>query len=266
MAASFRPSRSRFGVVLPQGWRRDLEHLSDRAEQFEAMLTVAREADALGFDSVWLYDHLQPPPTFECWTSLAGVARETEHVRLGQIVTCNLYRNPALVGRMALTLDAISHGRALLGLGAGWNEDEYRDHGYPEPWPSLGERLRGLDEGAAATRRVAPHIPLLIGGQGERVLLRLVAKHADACNLTDSTDPAWYRHKLDVLARHCKELGRNPDEIFKTAAFDAPTENSFETLAALMEAGIEYFVLYFGSPQDLDPLRAFAADVMPRLP
>ena len=266
MAASFRPSRSRFGVVLPQGWRGDLDHLSDPVEQFEAMLGVAREADALGFDSVWLYDHLQPPPTFECWTSLAAVARETEHVRLGQIVTCNLYRNPALLGRMALTLDALSHGRALLGLGAGWDEDEYRAHGYPEPWPAVGERLRLLDEGAAAARRVAPAIPLLIGGQGERVLLRLVAKHADACNLTDPPDPAHYRQKLAVLARHCEELGRDPAEILKTAAFNAPTENAVETLAAIMDAGIEYFVLYFGPPANLDALRAFAGDVMPRLP
>jgi alkanesulfonate monooxygenase SsuD/methylene tetrahydromethanopterin reductase-like flavin-dependent oxidoreductase (luciferase family) len=265
VAGSFRPSRSRVGVVLPQGWRGDLDHLADPADQFEAMLTVAREADALGFDSVWLYDHLQPPPTFECWTSLAAIARETEHVRLGQIVTCNLYRNPALLGRMALTLDALSRGRALLGLGAGWDEQEYRDHGYPEPWPSVGERLRSLDEGAAVTRRIAPGIPLLIGGQGERVLLRLVARHADACNLTDSTDPAWYRHKLDVLARHCEELGRDPGEIFRTAAFNAPTENAVETLAAIGEAGIEYFLLYFGSPENLDGLRAFAGDVLPRL-
>jgi alkanesulfonate monooxygenase SsuD/methylene tetrahydromethanopterin reductase-like flavin-dependent oxidoreductase (luciferase family) len=266
VAASFRPFRSRFGVVLPQGWRKDLEHLGDPADQFEAMLAVAREADALGFDSVWLYDHLQPSPTFECWTSLAAVARETEHVRLGQLVTCNLYRNPALLGRMAVTLDALSNGRALLGLGAGWDEQEYRAHGYPEPWPSVGERLRSLDEGVTITRRIAPEVPLLIGGHGERVLLRLVAKHADACNLTDSTDPAWYSHKLDVLARHCEELGRDPGLIFKTAAFNAPTENAVETLAAIMEAGIEYFLLYFGSPENLDTLREFAGDVLPRLP
>jgi alkanesulfonate monooxygenase SsuD/methylene tetrahydromethanopterin reductase-like flavin-dependent oxidoreductase (luciferase family) len=265
VAASFRPSRSRFGVVLPQGWRQDLDHLGDPSAQFEAMLTVAREADVLGFDSVWLYDHLQPPPTFECWTSLAAIARETEHVRLGQIVTCNLYRNPALLARMALTLDALSQGRALIGLGAGWDEQEYRDHGYAEPWPSTGERLRRLDEGAATVRRLAPHIPLLIGGQGERVLLRLVAKHADACNLTDTTDPAWYRQKLDVLARHCEDLGRDPDEILKTAAFNAPAQDAAETLAAIREAGIDYFILYFGSPENLDALRVFAAEVMPRL-
>jgi len=274
-------SRSRFGVVLPQGWRDDLAHLDGPAAQFEAMLSVAREADALGYESVWLYDHLQPPPTFECWTSLAAVARETEQVRLGQLVTCNLYRNPALVADMARTLDAASGGRCLLGLGAGWDEEEYRDHGYPEPWPPVGERLRRLDEAAATVRPRIGAIPLMIGGQGERVLLRLVARHADACNLTDSTDPAFYRHKLDVLRRHCEEVGRDEAEIEKTASFtvvvaereaDLPAgphegravgtpAQLVDAFGRLREAGIDAFVLYFDRALELEPLRLFAAEV-----
>jgi alkanesulfonate monooxygenase SsuD/methylene tetrahydromethanopterin reductase-like flavin-dependent oxidoreductase (luciferase family) len=287
---AFSSRSSRFGVVLPQGWRGDLGHLDarDPAAQFEAMVAVGREADRLGFDSVWLYDHLQPSPTFECWTSLAAVARETRQVRLGQLVTCNLYRNPALLARMAATLDAASGGRCVVGLGAGWDEEEYRDHHYPAPWPEVGERLRLLDEGAAIARPLLGRIPLMIGGQGERVLLRLVAKHADACNLTDSVDPAFYRHKLEVLRTHCDELGRDETAIVKTASFTVhlaereadlsaratatrggsavgtPAE-LVELFGTLREAGIDYFILYFDNPASLDALRLFAAEVVPRM-
>ena len=187
-----------WGAVAPQGWRLDLAHLADPVGQFEAMVGVAREAEVLGFDSVWLYDHLQPvsgqpETTFECWTSLAAIARETSRVRLGQLVTCNSYRNPALLAKMAATLDAASAGRAFLGLGAGWDQREYEAYGYPAPYPSTRERLRRLDEAAqvitamlrepqasvegefhrvqkAANVPVGvqkPHIPLLIGGRGE---------------------------------------------------------------------------------------------------
>jgi alkanesulfonate monooxygenase SsuD/methylene tetrahydromethanopterin reductase-like flavin-dependent oxidoreductase (luciferase family) len=283
-------SRSRVGVVLPQGWRDDdLSQLSNPAAQFDAMLAVGKEADTLGFDSVWLYDHLQPPPAFECFTSLAAVARETEHVKLGQLVTCSLYRNPRFLAHVVRTLDAASKGRALLGLGAGWDEEEYRDYGYPEPWPSLGERLGRLEETAATVRPLVGRVPMMIGGQGEKVLLRLVARHADACNLTDSTDPAFYRHKLDVLRRHCEQLGRDPTEIETTATFtvyvaereaDLPEgvaarrghsavgtpAEVVETLAGVIEAGIDSFVLYVWNAVSLDPLRLFAAEVEPRLP
>lgn len=143
----------RWGAVLPQGWRLDLGHLTSPVDQFDAMVAVGREAEQLGFDSLWLYDHLQPvqaeeETVFECWTSLAALARETRRVRLGQLVTCNSYRNPALVAKMAGTLDAASGGRALLGLGAGWDQREYEAYGYPAPYPAIGERLRRLGEAA----------------------------------------------------------------------------------------------------------------------
>lgn len=317
-----------WGVVLPQGWRGDLTHLPDPVAQFETMTGVAREADDLGYDSVWLYDHLQPVSgepgtTFECWTSLAALARETQRVQLGQIVTCNSYRNPALLAKMAATLDAASAGRAFLGLGAGWDQREYEAYGFPEPYPSTRERLARLDEAARVVTTMLrqprstvdgryyrvrdavnvptgvrrPHIPLLIGGGGEKVTLRIVAEHADACNLTDHTDPAFYRRKLDVLAGHCADVGRDYESILRTASFTvftAPTERELaarvephlvdrglddlaagsavgtpdrlvETFGALIDAGIRYFILYFDRPADLDSMRLFAREVIPRL-
>jgi alkanesulfonate monooxygenase SsuD/methylene tetrahydromethanopterin reductase-like flavin-dependent oxidoreductase (luciferase family) len=295
-ASSSPPSRlegpaPRFGVVIPQGWRGDLEHVHGAAAQFEAMVAVAREAEALGFDSVWIYDHFQSGEwtTFEAWTSLAAVARETSRVRLGQLVTCALYRNAALVAKMAATLDAASGGRCILGLGAGWDDEEYAAYGYPEPFPPVAERLRMLGEAVAVVRALqeggpatvdgeahrvrgahnvpGARVPILIGGNGERVLLRLVAEHADACNLTDSLDPAFYARKLDALRRHCDEVGRDYARILKTATFTVSGGEPAlaETLAAVAAAGIEYFILYFECPADLEGMRRFAETVMPLL-
>ena len=104
-----------FGVIVPQGWRMDLVGISDPSEAYETMTRVAQEADALGYHSIWLYDHFHTVPTptqeitFECWTSTAALARDTRRVRLGQMVTCNSYRNPALLAKIASTFDAISH-------------------------------------------------------------------------------------------------------------------------------------------------------------
>ncbi|MCZ7436080.1 TIGR03560 family F420-dependent LLM class oxidoreductase [Micromonospora sp. WMMC241] len=314
----------RWGVVLPQGWRSDLTHLTDPVAAFEAMVAVAREADELGCHSVWLYDHVQavsgePETTFECWTSLAAIARETRRVRLGQIVTCNGFRNPALLAKMAATLDVASAGRAFLGLGAGWDQREYDAYGFPQPYPSTGERLTRLDEAAAVvtamlrrpvstvegrhhgvreaqnvpTGATASPVPLLVGGSGEKRTLRTVARYADACNLTDHTDPAFYRHKLDVLAGHCADLGRDPATILKTASFSVFTGATDAEVTArlagrdraataagsavgtpaelvdvfgrLVEAGMEYFILYFHEPTDLAPMRLFAREVAPHL-
>ena len=320
--------RIRWGVVLPQGWRSDLTHLTDPVDQFEAMVGVAREADELGYDSVWLYDHVQavsgePETTFECWTSLAAIARETRRVRLGQIVTCNSFRNPALLAKMAATLDVASGGRAFLGLGAGWDQREYDAYGFDQPYPSTGERLTRLDEAARVVTAMLrepvatvdgryhwvrgaqnvptgvqrPHIPLMIGGSGEKRTLKTVARYADACNLTDHTDPAFYRHKLEVLARHCADVGRDPGSILNTASFSVFTGGTdaevtarlaphlrgrsraevaagsavgtpaelVEVFGRLVEAGIEYFMLYFHEPTDLAPMRLFAREVVPQL-
>jgi alkanesulfonate monooxygenase SsuD/methylene tetrahydromethanopterin reductase-like flavin-dependent oxidoreductase (luciferase family) len=239
----------RFGLILHQGWR---EGTSD----FEALVATARRAESLGFDSVWLYDHLQtrdgdPDPVLECWTTVAALARETSRVQLGQIVTCALYRNPGLLAQMARTVDAASGGRVFLGVGAGWDEREYVDFEYGDALPPVRERLAHLERTLQVLRARRGDRPILVGGAGERVLLKLVAQYADACNLTDSFDPAFYRDKLDVLRGHCATVGRDYDSILKTASFTVDRDVDFEAIAA---AGIEYFIVYLADPSRLDDL------------
>src|SRR3954453_15411 len=135
----------RFGLIVPQGWRDDLD-----GRDFETCVRAACRAEELGFDSIWLYDHLQTRDgdadgVLECWTTLAALARETSRVRLGQIVTCALYRNPGLLAQMASTLHAASTGRLVVGVGAGWDEREYVDFGYREALPPVRERLAHLE-------------------------------------------------------------------------------------------------------------------------
>src|SRR2546422_8050239 len=204
-----------FGLFVPQGWRMDLLGIADPVEAYETMARVALEAEALGYHAVWLFDHFHTVPTptqevtFECWTSTAALARDTRRIRIGQMVTCNSYRHPALLAKMASTVDVLSHGRLNFGIGAGWYEHEYRAYGYE--YPDAPARLRHLREAvqvilAMWTQEEAhfegnyyqvrgainqpkgvqkPHIPLLIGGDGEKVTLNLVAPDGDACHVGD---------------------------------------------------------------------------------
>src|SRR5205085_10744491 len=234
------------GLLVPQGWRMDLVGITDPVEAYETMTRVAQEAETLGYDSIWLFDHFHTVPvpsqevTFECWTSTAALARDTKRVRVGQIVTCNGYRNPALLAKMASTVDALSHGRLVLGIGAGWYEHEYRAYGYP--YPETAERLKRLREAvqiilAMWTQEEAafegtyyqirgainqpkgvqqPHIPLLIGGNGEQVTLKLVAHYGDACHVVG--DPATLARKFAVLKQHCEAIGRAYSSIRRASA------------------------------------------------
>src|SRR6266540_96083 len=234
----------KIGVLVPQGWHFDLEDIEGPEEQFEAMVRVGQEAERLGYDSIWVYDHFHTVPyaavetNFECWISTAALARETSTVRIGQLVTCNSYRPPALLAKMASTVDVLSHGRLDFGIGAGWYEEEYLAYGYP--FPDGPERLRMLGEAlqiihAMWTEPYAtfegryyqvrgainepkgvqkPHPPIWIGGGGEKVTLRLVAQYGDACNV--GGDLATIRHKLEVLRQHCETVGRDYDSVLKT--------------------------------------------------
>ncbi|SRR6266545_4434333 len=124
-----------FGLSLPQGWTMELATIKDPVEAYEAMTRVAQTAEETGFASVWLVDHFHTIPrpsqeaTFECWTTTAALARDTKRVRVGQLVTCAGYRNPALLAKMASTVDVLSHGRLNFGIGAGWYKHEYRGCG-----------------------------------------------------------------------------------------------------------------------------------------
>jgi F420-dependent oxidoreductase-like protein len=236
-----------FGVGIPQGWRMDLVEISDPVEKYEAMTHAAQEADRLGYDSLWLYDHFHTVPrpeletTFECWTITAGLARDTQRIRLGQMATCNGYRNPALLAKMASTVDVMSHGRLIVGLGAGWYEHEYRAYGYG--YPDTRERMGRFREACEIVHRMwtedypefhgryytidrpinepkgvqKPHPPLWVAGSGEQVTLKLVAQWGDGCNVFGS-DPQTVRHKLDVLRQHCDALGRDYETIARSCS------------------------------------------------
>src|SRR4051794_3753458 len=129
----------KFGVFAPQGWRLDLVDIKDPVEQYAAMSAVAVEAERLGFDSVWLYDHFHTVPTqelettFECWTSTAALARDTKTIRIGQMVSCTSYRTPASLAKVAPTVDVLSNGRLDFGIGAGWYQPKYSAYGYDSP-------------------------------------------------------------------------------------------------------------------------------------
>ena len=237
------------GVFMPQGWRMDLVDVTDPIEKYETMSRCAVEAEHAGFDGLFLYDHFHtvPDPTlesvFECWTSMAALARDTKTIRLGQMVTCNSYRTPSLLAKMASCIDVMSHGRLILGIGAGWYDHEYLAYGYE--YPETPERLRMLRESLQVIKAMwtdeeatfegnhyrirgainepkpvqKPHPPIWIGGAGEKVTLKLVAQYGDACNVREDLDTT--RHKLDVLRQHCETVGRDYDSILKTAEFYA---------------------------------------------
>ncbi|MGI8486231.1 MAG: LLM class F420-dependent oxidoreductase [Thermomicrobiales bacterium] len=238
-----------FGAFVPQGWKMDLAGIDDPIEQFEAMTTVAQEADKGPWDSIWVFDHFHtvPQPTqnsvFESWTISATLARDTTRVNVGQMVNCNGYRNPALFAKIASTVDAASHGRLYAGYGAGWYEHEWRAYGYGFPetkermaafkegvqiihkmWtedkPTFSGNYYSIDEPINEPKSAKPgrKIPLWIGGGGEKVTLRLVAQYGDACNI--GGDPDTIRHKLDVLKRHCEREGRDYNEIIKSTGFN----------------------------------------------
>ena len=226
---------------MPQGWKMELAAIEGAAAKWDKAVEIATLAEQLGYDSIWVYDHLHNVPrpaheaVFECWTTMAAISQRTSTIRLGQMVGCNSYRNPGLLAKITATVDVISGGRLDWGIGAGWYENEYRSYGYDFPKPS--DRLHMLEEAVQivtsmwtqpeTTFRGAhyeivraqcdpkplqqPRPPVWIGGGGEQVTLRIVAKHADYSNF--GGDLEQWAHKRDVLRRHCDAVGRDSDEI-----------------------------------------------------
>jgi len=308
-----------FGVLVPQGWTMDLAHIKDPVQAYETMTSITQTADEVGFASAWLVDHFHtiphptPEATFECWMTTAALARDTRNIRIGQMVTCNSYRHPVLLAKMASTVDVLSHGRLNVGIGAGWSEHEYHAYGYD--YPDAPTRLRQLREAvqvifALWTQEEAvfegkyyqvrgainrpkevqkPHIPLLIGGSGEKITLKLVAQYADACNVGD--DPATVKQKFAVLKKHCETVGCDYESIHRTSstlclmadsdeqarallpaerkarlgnnvttALIGSPETIRKRLAAYEEAGVQELVLRFLDGTNLEALRRFARE------
>jgi len=212
---------------------------------FPDLLSVWQAAESAGFDSAWVVDHFSPPtgpggsPFLECWTTLTALAAKTSGIRLGTMTLANSYRHPALVAKMAATLDVISGGRLELGIGAGWLESEYRAYGFP--FPSAAQRIAQMSESvqmmkALWTDRLVsfqgkhftlveascepkpvqkPHPPIWVGGSGEKLTMRVVAERADGWNVTVMPEDEFKR-KLDILREHCAAVGRDPDSIRKS--------------------------------------------------
>lgn len=231
-----------FGVFVPQGWKMELASVEGAEAKWQAAVDVAMRAEELGFDHLWVYDHVHNVPVpaqeavFECWTTLAALSQRTSRIRLGQMVGCTSYRNPALLAKITSTLDVVSGGRLEWGIGAGWYEQEYQAYGYE--FPSARVRIEMLEDCVEIVTRLwregevtheGTHLsvhgaqcdpkPLgspnvWIGGGGEKRTLRVVAKHATHSNFGGSPDE-WAR-KSAILDEHCAAVGRDPASITRT--------------------------------------------------
>ncbi|MEJ5254454.1 MAG: LLM class F420-dependent oxidoreductase [Acidimicrobiales bacterium] len=233
-----------FGVFVPQGWKMDLAGIPDPQDKWARAVEIAELAERLGYDSLWVYDHFHNVPApaheavFECWTTLAAISQRTSRIRLGQMVGCASYRNPGLLAKITSNLDVMSGGRLDWGIGAGWYEHEYRAYGY-EFLPAR-DRIRMLRETVEIVKLMwsepdahyegrhftisgaqcdpkpvqRPHPPIWIGGGGEQLTLRVVARLADRSNFGGK--PHEFAHKCEVLKQHCLAVGRDYDEILKT--------------------------------------------------
>ena len=234
----------KLGIIVPQGWTGDFDGWEPR-RAWSRSVAVAQQAERLGAESIWLFDHFHTVPrptdeiTFESFTALAALAAVTERVRLGHVVICNGFRNPALTAKMASTIDTISGGRFELGIGAGWKRDEWNAYGYG--FPETKERLAMLHDGLEvisrmlepggdvhATYRGEHHsvsdarnvpkpvqdtgMPIMVGGNGPKVTWRLAARYADELNL-DAMSPDDVRTAMPTIRARCEEIDRDPDSL-----------------------------------------------------
>jgi probable F420-dependent oxidoreductase len=235
---------------LKVGAQLHLEHTDMRT-----LRRAWRDADEAGLDTIWTWDHFFPitgdpaGPNFEGWTVLSAIAVETARARIGVLVSCCSYRNADLVADMARTIDHLSGGRAILGLGAGWYERDYREYGFRFGTP--GSRLRefehGLQRVQARLQRLNPPplgpLPILIGGAGERVTLRLVAEYAQMWSCGAVT-PQAFAAKQAVLDGWCRRVGRSPDTLERSASYVPDGTDP----AAFLQAGVQHLVMEWKHP------------------
>jgi F420-dependent oxidoreductase-like protein len=282
------------GIIVPQGWTGEYAGWDPR-DAWERSMAIATEAERLGFESIWAFDHFHTTPepidelTFESFTFLTALSQRTERVRLGHIVMSAGFRNPALVAKMISTLDVVSGGRAEVGIGAGWKEDEWRAYGYG--FPGRKERLDGLRdalevlramlgpgratyEGEHASVRDAinlpvglqrPRVPIMVGGNGPERTWRLAARYADELNI-DAMYPDDLRDALPTIRARCEEIGRDPDSLRVSVHvwWEHATEAGearVERFAAYRDLGVARIQCLVRDAVDRDDaLEEFAAD------
>ena len=233
----------------------------------DTMRAAWQQADAMGVDSLWVWDHFYPlygdadAAHFECYSLLAAMAVTTSHATIGALVTCNSYRNPQLLADMARTIDHLSNGRFILGIGSGWFERDYTEYGYEfgtapgrlkalaRDLPILKDRMAKLNPGP-----VNGSIPIMIGGGGEKVTLRLVARHATIWNGFGT--PEELKAKNAIIDEWCKVEGTDPKAIERTTL--AMGDFDIEAMAA---AGIDHLIMALGSPFDLSAVESVLAKI-----
>ena len=236
---------------------------------YESYADAVKATEAQGVDSIWTWDHFYPlygegnDNHFEGWTMLTAIAMLTSRVEIGTLVTCNSYRNPALLTQMANTVDHISGGRLILGIGAGWFEKDYVEFGYD--FGTVGSRLRDLGESLPIIKErmakelpppVRNPIPIMIGGGGEKVTLKLTALHADSWN--GFGPPETWAHKNRVLDNWCDEVGRDRAEIERSVSLTREDDVS-DNLDAYAEAGCTHFILMSEVPPVYDRVKTLVA-------
>lgn len=307
-------NRIRFGVQTPP-----------QNVTFQGLRETWKLIDSLGYDTAWTFDHFFPilsdpsGPCYEGWIALAALACETSLAQLGVLVTGNTYRHPAVLAKMGATLDHTSGGRLIMGMGAGWFELEHAAYGIQ--FGSTAERIRRLDEAAEIIKRLwtekqvtfegryyqlkeaycepkplqQPRPPLMIGGSGEKLMLRVIARHADQWNTFGS--PEVFRHKIEVLKEHCAAIGRDfgeievswagaalitesndlkddmvrrmaeafgaPPEMVAKGMLVGPVEEVRDRITDYIDAGVTHFITIMNAPFDHDSIRRFAEEVIP---
>ena len=312
----------KFGVFLPFYAFRNAE----TASLFNLIQEVTHECERLGYYSVLLDDHLMlnKMPILECWTTLSALSAATERIRLGTMVTCNSFRNPALLAKMAATVDNISEGRLELAIGAGVQKNEHNAYGFP--FPSSKARIERLGEAVEIIKMMwteekasyngkhylihdavcepkpvqKPHPPITVGGGGEKLTLKVTARHADRYDWGYLPSVEEYEHKMQVLKKHCDAVGRSFNGIekscwpagqifigedkkeleqrvsprmpkgvslktFMKTSFVGTPEDFIQQLQPYMNLGVTHFMLFFGDLPDLTGVRVFAENVVQKL-
>ncbi len=313
----------KFGVFLPFYAFRTIKKGSS---PFDFIRDIVLECERLGYYSVLLDDHLmlKKTPILECWTTLSALSSVTERIRLGTMVSCNSFRNPSLLAKMAATLDNISNGRLELGIGAGVQKNEHIAYGFP--FPSSKARIERMNEAVEIIKKMwteekasymgkyymirdavcepkpvqKPHPPITIGGGGEKLTLRVTARHADRYDWGYLSSLELYKRKLKVLEKHCEAVGRSFHEIekscwpagqifigenrkelekrvlqlmpkgviledFMRTSFVGTPEDCIKQIRQYVNLGVTHFMLFFGDFPDLRGLRLFAENVVRKI-